>query len=59
LTQGPCQALNELANVYFHIPIPQKQANPFGGLLSGLLGGPGGVGVQKRVMTPPRTPDLD
>ena len=50
------QVLNELAMLYFEIPLPRTtNANPFGDIVSSLFGGPPGPGpaaAQPRTITP-------
>ena len=50
------QVLNELAMLYFAIPLPRAtNANPFGDVMSSLFGGPPGSGppvAQPRTITP-------
>ncbi|KAJ8072065.1 hypothetical protein PM082_015623 [Marasmius tenuissimus] len=50
------KALNEVATLYFAIPPPRgQQGNPFGDMLSSILGGgaPGGGQPARRVLSPP------
>ncbi|KAK1221953.1 hypothetical protein PQX77_015243 [Marasmius sp. AFHP31] len=50
------RALNEVATLYFAIPPPRgQQGNPFGDMLSSILGGgaPGGGQPARRVLSPP------
>ncbi|KAG6831509.1 hypothetical protein H0H92_009777 [Tricholoma furcatifolium] len=54
-------ALNEIANLYFAIPLPKnQQANPMGDLLSSLFGGPTKDQQQpRRLLSPSNSSGLD
>lgn len=54
LNLGPAQVLNELAMLYFEIPLPRTtNPNPFGDIMSSFFGGPPGSGsAQPRTITP-------
>lgn len=59
-----CQVLNELAELYFAIPIPRhQQANPLGDMLSAMFGGAAPTApTPRRTLTPSQannTPGLD
>jgi len=48
------KALQELSQLYFSIPPPRTQSNPFGDMLSSLFAQPGGGGgaPARRVLSP-------
>jgi len=59
-----CQALQEIATLYFAIPPPQTQpVNPLGQMLSSMFGTPEGSAPKRRVLMPTGTssngPELD
>ena len=54
------KALNEIATLYFAIPPPKNQpANPFGEMLSSLLGGPAQPQAARRLQPARPSPGLD
>jgi hypothetical protein len=63
---GSEQVLHELASLYFAIPSPKNQGNPFGDMMSSFFGGgapvPGSTKRVKRVLLAPGSdapPGLD